>query len=41
MRRSLDIFESFSRQTGHEHPHFQRANESYKALKRTMASDAK
>ena len=41
MRRSLDIFESIGRQTGHEHPHFQRANESYKSLKRTMASNAK
>ena len=41
MRRSLDIFESFGRQTGLEHPHFQRANESYKALQGTMVSDAK
>ena len=39
MRRSVDIFDSFGRQTGHEHPHFQRANESYQALQRAMRSD--
>ena len=32
MRRSLDILDSFGRQTGHEHPYFQRANKSYQAL---------
>ena len=32
MQRSLDTFECFGRQTGHEHPYFQRANKSYQAL---------
>ena len=39
MRRSLDIFDSFGRQTGHEHPYFQRANENYQALQQAMESD--
>ena len=34
MRRSLDILDTFRRETGHEHPHFQRAKESYQALQR-------
>ena len=36
MRRSLDIFDSFGRQTGHEHPDFQRANQNYQVLQRAM-----
>ena len=39
MRRSLDILASFGRQTGHEHPDFQRANENFRALQRAMGSD--
>ena len=39
MRQSLDILDSFDRQTGHEHPYFQRVNENYRALQRTMGSD--
>ena len=39
MRRSLDIFDAFGRQTGHEHSYFQRANEDYQALRRAMESD--
>ena len=39
MRRSLDIFDSFGRQTGHEHPHFQRVNKSYQALQRAIGPD--
>ena len=39
MRRSLEILDAFRRQTGHEHPHFQNANESYQALKRAMGSN--
>ena len=39
MRRSLDIFDTFRRQTGHEHPHFQQANENYQALQRAMGSN--
>ena len=39
MRRSLDIFDSFGRQTGHEHPYFQGMNENYQALRRAMESD--
>ena len=39
MRRSLEILDTFRRQTGHEHSHFQNANESYQALKRAMGSD--
>ena len=35
MRRSLNILESFGRQTGHEHPYFQRATENYQALQQT------
>ena len=38
MRRSLDIFDSFGRQTGHEHPCFHRAHENYQALQQTMES---
>ena len=36
IRRSLEIFDQFGRQTGHEHPYFQRANESYQMLRRAM-----
>ena len=39
MRRSLEIFDTFRRQTGHEHLHFQRANENYQALQRAMGSN--
>ena len=39
MRQSLDIFDTFRRQTGHEHPHFQQANENYQALQRAMGSN--
>ena len=39
MRRSVDILESFGRQTGHEHPDFQRTNENLQALQRTMGPD--
>ena len=39
MRRSLEIFDTFSRQTGHEHLHFQWANENYQALQRAMGSN--
>ena len=39
MRRSLEIFDTFRRQTGYEHPHFQRANENYQALQRAMGSN--
>ena len=39
MRRALEIFDTFRRQTGHEHPHFQRANENYQALQRAMGSN--
>ena len=38
MRRSLDIFDSFGRQTGHEHPYFHRAHENYQALQQAMES---
>ena len=38
MRRSLEIFDTFRRQTGHEHPYFQQTNENYKALQRAMGS---
>ncbi len=39
MRRSLEIFDTVRRQTGHEHPHFQQANENYQALQRAMGSN--
>ena len=39
IRRSLEIFDTFRRQTGHEHPHFRRTNKSYRALQRAMESD--
>ena len=39
MRRSLEIFDTFRRQTGHEHPHFQQVNENYQALQRAMGSN--
>ena len=39
MRRSLDILASFGRQTGHEHPYFQRTNENLQALQRAMGSE--
>ena len=39
MRRSLEIFDTFRRQTGHEHPYFQQANENYQALQRAMESN--
>ena len=29
MRRALEIFDTFRRQTGHKHPHFQQTNENY------------
>ena len=32
MRRSLEIFDTFRRQTGHEHPHSQQVNENYLAF---------
>ena len=38
MRRALDIFGLFGRQTGHEHPYFQRTNENLQVLLRTMGS---
>ena len=37
--RSLDILASFGRQTGHEHPYFQRTNENLQALQRAMGSE--
>ena len=39
MRRALEIFDTFRRQTGHEHPHFQQVNENYQALQRAMGSN--
>ncbi|MDE2743599.1 MAG: hypothetical protein OXI58_18550 [Gemmatimonadota bacterium] len=39
MRRALEILDTFRRQTGHEHPHFQQANENYQALQRAMGSN--
>ena len=39
IRRSLEIFDTFRRQTGHEHPEFQLVNENYQALKRAMGSN--
>ena len=39
MRQSLDIFDTFRRQTGHEHPDFQQVNENYQALQRAMGSN--
>ena len=39
IRRALDIFDSFGRQTGHEHPYFQRAKESYQTLRRAVGPD--
>ena len=39
MRRSLEIFDTFRRQTGHEHPHFQQTNENYQALQQAMESN--
>ena len=39
MRRTLEIFDTFHRQTGHEHPHFQRASENYQDLQRAMRSN--
>ena len=39
MRRSLEILDTFRRQTGHEHPHFQQANENYQALQRAMGAN--
>ena len=39
LRRSLDIFDSFDRQTGHEHPYFQLVNENYQYLQRAIESD--
>ena len=39
MRQSLDIFDTFRRQTGHEHSHFQQANENYQALQQSMGSN--
>ena len=39
MRRSLDIFDSFGRQTGHEHPQLQSAKANYQALQRAIGPD--
>ena len=39
IRRALDIFDAFGRQTGHEHPYFRRAHESYQTLQRAMGPD--
>ena len=39
MWRSLDIFDSFGWETGHEHPYSHRVNESYQALRRAIESD--
>ena len=39
IRRALEIFDTFRRQTGHEHPYFQHANENYQALQRAMRSN--
>ena len=39
MRRSLEIFDTFRRQTGHEHPHSQQVNENYLVLQRAMGSN--
>ena len=39
MRRALEVFDTFRRQTGHEHPYFQQVNENYKALQRAMRSN--
>ena len=39
MRRSLEIFHTFHRQTGREHPHFQRTNKSFQALQRAIGPD--
>ena len=39
MRQSLDIFDTFRRQTGHEHSHFQQTNENYQALQRATGSN--
>ena len=39
MRRALDIFDSFGRQTGHEHPYFQSAKANYQALQRAIGPD--
>lgn len=35
LRRSLDILDSFGRQTGHEHPHFAQVKANFRALQRT------
>ena len=39
MRQSLDILDAFRRQTGYEHPDFQRANRNYQALQRATGPD--
>ena len=39
MRQSLDILDAFRRQTGHEHPSFQRVNRNYQALQRAVGPD--
>ena len=39
MRRALEIFDTFRRQTGHEHPNFQQVNENYQGLQRAMGSN--
>ena len=41
MRRSLDIFDSFSRQTGYEHPYYQRVNANLQALQQAMEPDVR
>ena len=39
MRRALEILDAFGRQTGHEHPQFQRAKANYQALQRAMGPE--
>ena len=39
MRRSINILDAFARETGHEHPHSQRAKENHQALKRALEAD--
>ena len=39
MRQSVDIFESFARQTGHKHSLFRPAEANYQALRRTLGLD--
>lgn len=39
MRRSLEILDFFRRQSGHEHPSFQRVKANYRTLQRTIDRD--